>query len=178
MSESNQATVAKVVVRIGAAVVVIIALVVRHYGSKPRTVPAQAPGAGPFQPAADPRPLARVAPAMDDELRRSLVGTWRQTAHGTSSTWNFFADGTCAMYVSADNPFINTLFAEAGDVYGNWGIRDGLLTVEFRGGKSRVLDGMFRGRLAQGPCHFTDRNAVTLSGIELDAVARTYVRIR
>lgn len=110
---------------------------------------------------------------------RRLVGSWRWTApNGYASTFSFEGNGAFTYYVTGANPLANLPAAAAGEAVGRWSVRDGTLFLEFTGGTTPTTDALFRGSTGRSPLRFVSDSTVQLSGVEGDAVTRTYTRIR
>jgi hypothetical protein len=126
-------------------------------------------------------PQAPNVPPPDRALdpARRLVGSWRWTApNGYASTFSFEAGGSFTYYVTGSNPLANLPAAAAGEAVGRWSVRDGTLFLEFTGGTTPATDTLFRGSTGRSPVRFVSDSTVQLSGVEGDAVTRTYTRVR
>lgn len=145
--------------------------VVARFANKETTSKAGAPQT----PSAPPLP----APDRALDPARRLVGSWRWTApNGYASTFSFEANGAFTYYVTGSNPLANLPAAAAGEAVGRWSVRDGTLLLEFTGGTTPATDALFRGSTGRSPVRFVNDSTVQPSGVEGDAVTRTYTRIR
>ena len=119
-----------------------------------------------------------VLPAYLQDPKALLVGSWRwDGGGGYASTFAFEAAGTFTYYVTGANAVLNVPVAGC-EASGRWSVRDGTLFVEFTGASEAALVPAFRGRTARAQVKFVDTDRVQLAGIEGDAVARTYTRVR
>jgi hypothetical protein len=122
-------------------------------------------------------PLLPPDHALDPARR--LVGSWRWTApNGYAPTFSFETSGAFTYYVTGANPLANLPAAAAGEAVGRWSVRDGTLFLEFTGGTTPATDVLFRGSTGRSPIRFVNDSTVQLSGVEGDAVTRTYTRVR
>ncbi len=119
-----------------------------------------------------------VIPAYLQDPKALLVGSWRwDGGGGYASTFAFEASGAFTYYVTGANAVLNVPVAGC-EASGRWSVRDGTLFVEFTGASEPALVPLFRGRTARAQVKFVDTDRVQLAGIEGDAVARTYTRVR
>jgi hypothetical protein len=119
-----------------------------------------------------------VLPADMQDPKVLLVGSWRwDGGEGYASTFAFEAAGTFTYYVTGANAVLNVPVARC-EASGRWSVRDGTLFVEFTGAREAAMVPVFRGRTARAQVKFADTDRVQLAGVEGDAVARTYTRVR
>jgi hypothetical protein len=119
-----------------------------------------------------------VIPAYMQDPKALLVGSWRwDGGGGYASTFAFEAAGTFTYSVTGANAVLNVPVVGC-EASGRWSVRDGTLFVEFTGASEAALVPVFRGRTAKAQVKFVDTDRVQLAGIEGDAVARTYTRVR
>lgn len=125
---------------------------------------------------APPRPAETLS---DPQLAEILIGAWRRyEPQALDATVQFEPDGTCSYYSSSSNPAKSLLAGSGGRLHGRWTVRGGMLGVEWGGADNQLVDLFARGSSARSPIRLFDANTVQLSGVELDAVMRTYTRIR
>lgn len=123
--------------------------------------------------------FATIIVPTDQDYFNTLCGSWRWIgSQGFSSTYAFDPNGTFTYYLSGNTLINNLPAAFSGEVYGRWSVRDATLYVEFVNASHDALIPLFRGRTAQSPIVFPDRQSVNLSGIEGDNQTRRYIRIR
>lgn len=115
----------------------------------------------------------------DPQLTDILIGAWRRSEpQALDATIQFESDGTCSFYSSSSNPAKNLLAGSGGRLHGRWTVRGGMLGLEWGGADNQLVDLFARGSSARSPVRLLDANTVQLSGVEMDAVLRTYTRIR